>query len=206
LGISYAPIQKLFVGAGLTKDRMQVDFSAKYALLQQTTTNSMPVSLTYFGNVVIDAREASYFRDGVHRFSYFNQLIFAHRVSSRLSLQVAPSFSWFNNVEAYVTSKGLIENKMNNEHFAIAFSGRFRITDGMSVIANYDQPLTTHKTNNPQPNISFGLEATTSSHTFQVFAGNYYGIVPQSNNVYNQNDFRAGQFLVGFNITRLWNF
>jgi hypothetical protein len=60
--------------------------------------------------------------------------------------------------------------------------------------------------NNPHPNICFGFETTTSSHAFQVFAGNYYGIVPQSNNVFNKNDFRDGQFVIGFNITRLWNF
>jgi len=46
----------------------------------------------------------------------------------------------------------------------------------------------------------------TSNHSFQVFAGNYNSILPQSNNVFNQNDFTKGQFLIGFNITRLWNF
>lgn len=57
LGISYSPINKLFIGAGLTKDKMQVDLSAKYALLQQNTNSSVPVSVSYFGNMVIDARE-----------------------------------------------------------------------------------------------------------------------------------------------------
>ena len=47
---------------------------------------------------------------------------------------------------------------------------------------------------------------TTSSHAFQVFMGNYNAIVPQYNNKFNQNDFRDWQFVIGFNITRLWNF
>jgi hypothetical protein len=205
LGLSYAPINKLFVGAGLTKERMQVDLNAKYALLQQTP-GKMPVSVSYFGNMVIDARDKSNFRYGVHRLSYFNQLIIARKVTEKFSAQVAPNFSWYNNVEAYVDSKGDIQKKMNNGHFAVSVLGRYKISDKTAVIVGYDQPLTEHRTNNPEPNICFGFEITTSSHAFQVFAGNYYGIVPQSNNVFNQNDYRKGQFLIGFNITRLWNF
>lgn len=205
LGMNYAPIERLNVGAGLTKERIQIDFNAKYALLRQTK-NKVPVSVSYFANMVIDAREKSYFRHSYHRFSYFHQLIIARKVTEKFSVQVAPSLSWYNNVEAYVDSKGSVQQKMDNEHFAISVLGRYKITPKTSIIIGYDQPLTTHLTNNPEPNICFGLETTTSSHSFQVFAGNYYGIVPQSNNVFNQNDYREGQFLIGFNITRLWNF
>lgn len=206
LALSYSPVNKLIVGAGMTKERIQIDFNAKYALLQQTINNKMPVSVTYFGNIVIDARDKSYFRAGVHRFSYFNQIIIARKINEKFSAQVGPSLSWFNNVEAYVNSKGEIKNKMNNYHFAISVLGRYKISDKTAILVGYDQPLTQHPTNNPQPNICLGIEITTSSHAFQVFAGNYYGIVPQSNNVFNQNDYREGQFLIGFNITRLWNF
>jgi hypothetical protein len=206
LGVNYSPVNKLFVGAGITKERMQVDLNAKYALLQQTTDNSMPVSVSYFGNMVIDARSKSNFRESVHRFSYFNQLIIARKVTEKFSVQVAPSFSWFNNVEAYVDKNGVIQKKMNNGHFAVSVLGRYKITEKTAIIAGYDQPLTEHLTNNPDPNICFGMEITTSSHAFQVFAGNYYGIVPQSNNMFNQNDYTKGQFVIGFNITRLWNF
>lgn len=205
LGMNYSPVNKLFLGAGLTKERTQIDLNAKYALLQQTP-GKMPVSLTYFGNMVIDARDKSNFRYSVDRLSYFNQLIIARKITDKFSAQVAPNFSWYNNVEAYVNSKGEIEKKMNNYHFAVSVMGRYKITDKMAVMAGYDQPLTQHLANNPEPNICFGLEITTSSHAFQVFAGNYYSIVPQSNNVFNQNNYRDGQFLIGFNITRLWNF
>lgn len=205
LGLSYAPISKLFVGAGLTKERTQFDLNAKYSLLLQTP-GKIPVSVTYFANMVIDARDKSNFRYSVDRFSYFNQLIIARKINEKFSAQVAPNFSWHNNVEAYVDSKGKIRNKMKNEHLAISVLGRYKVTDKMAVMAGYDQPLTQHPANNPHPNICFGLEITTSAHAFQVFAGNYYGIVPQSNNVFNKNDYRSGQFLIGFNITRLWNF
>lgn len=205
-GLNYAPVKNLFVGAGITKERKQIDLNAKYGLLQQTTDNKMPVGVSYYGNIVIDTRNKSNFRYNTHRLSYFNQLIIARKITKNFSVQVAPSFSWYNNVEAYVDSKGEIQKKMKNGHLAIAFLGRYKISDMSSIIVGYDQPLTQHTTNNPHPNISFGFETVTSSHAFQVFFGNYYGIVPQSNNVFNQNDFRESQFVIGFNITRLWNF
>lgn len=205
LGLSYSPMDKLYVGAGLTKERMQVDINAKYAIVKQTP-GKIPVSVTYFTNLVIDARNKSNFRYGVHRLSYFHQLMIARKVTEQFSVQVAPSLSWFNNVEGYVDSKGEIQPKMKNAHFAIAVMGRYKVTEKMAVFASLDQPLTQHTTNNPHPNIAFGFEITTSAHAFQVFAGNYYGIVPQSNNMFNQNDYKKGEFLIGFNITRLWNF
>jgi hypothetical protein len=205
LGLSYSPINKLSLGAGLTKERMQIDMNGKYALLQQTKAKS-PVSVTYFGNMVIDARNESFFRYAEHRFSYFNQLMIARKITEKFSAQVAPSFSWFNNVEGYVDSNGDIQKKMNNGHLAISALGRYKVSEKSAVMAGLDQPLTQHPTNNPRPNISFGFETTTSAHAFQVFMGNYYGIVPQSNNMFNQNDYKHGQFVIGFNITRLFNF
>lgn len=206
LGVNYAPVKKLFVGAGITKEKMQLDINAKYALLQQTTDNKMPLSISYYGNLAIDTRDGSNFRYGVHRLSYFNQLLIARKITDKFSAQVAPSFSWFNNVEGYVDSKGSIQKKMENAHLALSMLGRYKISSRSAIIAGYDQPLTQHTTNNPHPNICFGFETNTSSHAFQVFAGNFYNIVPQSNNMYNKNDYGDGQFVIGFNITRLWNF
>jgi hypothetical protein len=206
LGVNYVPINKLNVGAGLTKERMQVDLNAKYAILLQTENNRIPVSVSFFGNMVIDARNKSNFRYYAHRFSYFSQLMVARKITEHFSAQVSSSFSWFNNIEGYVDSKGNIQKKMKNGHLAVSFLGRYKFSEKSAFVANYDQPLTQHPSNNPHPNISFGLESTTDSHAFQIFVGNYYGIVPQSNNMFNQNDYTKGQFVIGFNITRLWVF
>ena len=205
IGLSYSPLNKLLVGAGMTKERMQVDLFGKYSLFVQTP-GIIPVSVTYFSNVVIDARDKSNFLNAVDRYSFFNQLIIARKISEKFSAQVAPSFTWYNNVAAYVDSKGNIQEEMHNYHFAVSVAGRYKISEKSAITAGYDQPLTQHPTNNPHPNICFGFETTTSSHAFQVFASNYYGIVPQSNNMFNQNDYTKGQFVIGFNITHLWNF
>ena len=100
---------------------------------------------------------------------------------------------------------------MENDHIAISGGGKVKLTESLSGIVNIDQPITSHKVNNPNPNISLGVEVATSSHAFQFFVGNYASIVPQENNVFNSNNFAdddeslADNLLIGFNITRLWN-
>jgi hypothetical protein len=209
LGFSYVPINDLQIGFGATNDRMQTAGTLKYALLKQTKNNTMPFSVTLFGNAVMDTRAKNSSLPIVNvqdRFSYFTQLIIARKINEKISLQVAPSFSYFNNVEAYYDALHLIQPKTNNGHLSISVAGRYKLTDGMSLIANYDQPITQHPMNNPNPNIALGLDMKTSGHDFQIFLGNYGYILPQNNNVFNHNDFSKSQFLIGFNISRLWNF
>jgi len=209
LGFSYVPIKDLQVGFGATNDRMQVNGNLKYALFKQTKNNKMPVSVTLFANSVMDTRAKNSALPIINlqdRMSFFSQLIIARKINESISLQVGPSLSYFNNVEAYYDANKVIQPKTNNAHLAISVAGKFKLTEGLSLIANYDQPITQHPMNNPNPNISLGLDMKTSGHDFQIFVGNYGYILPQNNNVYNHNDFSKSQFLIGFNISRLWNF
>lgn len=206
LGFSYVPIKNLQLGFGSISNPMQVDGNVKYSILRQTKDNQIPFSATWYSNVVMDTRAANNFVSNGDRFSYFHQLIIARKVTDKLSLQIAPSLSHYNNIPGYQASDGSIKPAMKNDHVAIAFIGRYKVSHTMGIIVNYDQPITQHQTSNPRPNISFGLEVVTSAHVFQVFAGNYSTLVPQRNNFFNQNDFTKGQYLIGFNISRLWNF
>jgi hypothetical protein len=209
LGISYVPIKDLQIGFGGCNDKMQIDGNVKYAILKQTRNWSVPISITYFGNIVVDTRKqdaSTLFVTTADRLSFFNQIIFASKINDKFSVQVSPSVSHFNNVPAYTDANGKIQPSMKNDHFAVSVSGRYKITPKTAIIINYDQPLTQHPTNNPYPNLSMGVQMHTSGHDFQVFAGNYSNILPQDNNVLNQNDYRAGQFVIGFNITRIWNY
>ena len=127
-----------------------------------------------------------------------------------------------------------VEKEMKHDHIAIAFSARYKLTDVTSVMFNYDQPITKHALYNPNPSLSLGIEFNTSSHSFQVFFTNYYYLSPQINNMFNTNNpfayddptkthpgrisddpntaedesvrVKGGRFLIGFNITRLWNY
>ena len=224
MGVSYAPISKLYVGIGITKQNMLWDASAKYSIITQTGSK-YPVSVTYYGNMAYDTRkdaDKSLFKYQSQRMSFFNQIIIARKISDKLSVQIAPSVSHQNAVNGYFTKNDStgqnVFEEMKHNHFAVAFSGRYKLTNVTSLLINYDQPLTKHATNNPLPNLSFGVEFNTSSHSFQLFCGNYSSLSPQRNNLYNTNapfaytekttgeKMPGGQFVIGFNITRLWNY
>lgn len=222
LGVSYSPVNKLYVGLGITKSNMLWDLSAKYSIITQTK-DKYPVSITYYGNAAYDTRkdaDQSIFKYTSQRISFFNQLIIARKIDDKLSLQIAPSISHQNSVNGFYTkndSTGKTTFKeMEFDHLAVAFSGRYKLTNVTSLMFNYDQPITKHATHNPSPNVSFGFEFNTSNHSFQLFLGNYTLLSPQRNNLYNTNspfNYKAvdgktvdgGRFVIGFNITRLWN-
>ncbi|PKP39224.1 MAG: hypothetical protein CVT98_02695 [Bacteroidetes bacterium HGW-Bacteroidetes-15] len=196
IAFAYSITDRITVGYGTTKDNRLQDFSLKGAILRQTRGNEMPVSVTYYGNFTIDARKKENFFNTQDRYSSFNELIIARRFSRVLSFQVSPSWSHFNIVEDY----------MHNDVIALAVGGRVKISPSMSLMAEYTQAITTYEQKSPDPGISAGIEFSTGSHAFQIYLANYKGIIPQKNIMFNQNNFFKGDFLIGFNITRLWHF
>tara|TARA_R110000868_G_scaffold114364_3_gene306563 strand:- start:4033 stop:4902 length:870 start_codon:yes stop_codon:yes gene_type:complete len=206
IGLSYSILDWVTVGYGITKKNITSDFNLKVGLLKQTRSGRVPLSITYYGDIGIDGRSGEA-NDGVFltrqdRYSYFNQLIFAKRFNQKLSLQIAPSLSHYNAVDY----------GYKNDRFSIAFGGRYKISSQTAVIFDYSLPIT--KLDIPgQENISYdysglsiGTEFATSNHVFQIFVSNYNNIVPQQNAMKNINSFGTKDILIGFNITRRYNF
>ena len=238
-GVAYAPVKNLFVGIGVTKATManipyaeapssvagpMWDGSVKYALFTQQK-GGFPLNITYYGNLGYNTKKDTaheIYLNSSDRLTFFNQILISRKLSDKLSVQVAPSLSHQNSVNGYfvVKDSANLEAKpeMEHNHFAIAFSARYKITNVTSIMLNYDQPITQHTKNNPNPNFSLGVEFNTSSHSFQLFFTSYQWLVPQVNNLYNTNDplnrkvkadgskTWSPEFLIGFNITRLWNY
>ncbi len=197
LALDYGITDRIMVGFGTTRDYKLQDFEWKYSILTQTRSGSIPVSLSYYGNMVIDARE----NDGetfgpedeynfMHRLSYLTQLIVSRKLGP-VSLQVIPTLAYFNGVA----------NGYNNLNYGISLGGRAQILGMSSIVFEYDQPLSQHEAIDVNPNVSLGVEIGTSTHSFRVFAANYGNIVKQRNMFYNTNDPLDGNFRFGFNIS-----
>ncbi len=205
IGLNYGICDRIAIGAGTTKDYKLQDINWKVAILRQTEDGSMPVSLTYFGNFVIDARNEDQFGPSpefkqIHRLSYFSQFILARKFSEKISAQIAPSFIYMNTVKRYSDTEGF-----KNFNIGLHAGGRANLFGNHSLMLEYDQLLTKQETGEnmsaPKPNLALGWEIGTATHTFQVFAANYDLIIPQYNLLYNTNDFSKGDYLFGFNIT-----
>jgi len=208
LGVSFTPIKNLQLGAGITKESMMNDLNIKYSILQQTQSGSIPVFVTYYGNMVVEGLKNNgdevdsviyrrYPKDA-DRFSYFNQLMIGRKFNEWLSLQVSGSFAHYNLIDT------IGNHDLKHDNMSVGIAGRIKTTATMSVMFIYDYPLTPAK--DVKPNAALGVEWSTGSHQFQIFLSPYRSIMPQRDLVYNTNDFTKGYFALSFNITRLWNF
>ncbi|MGZ5303576.1 MAG: DUF5777 family beta-barrel protein, partial [Bacteroidia bacterium] len=81
IGLAYTFTDWLQVGIGSTKFNKLQDLNWKVGLLKQTRSSSIPVSVTYFGDVGIDVR-SDIFPKFTNRLSYFHQLMVARRFNS----------------------------------------------------------------------------------------------------------------------------
>ena len=208
LGATYGIHERVTLGIGTQKYRRYSDINAKVAILRQTRSGKMPVSLTYYGNFAYNGQQQSASNPRINydqdRYSYFHQLILAKRFSPELSMQISPSFSHYNAVYP----------GMQNDRIAIAIGGRYKISPNTAILVDYSQPLTQFDMDNEEvkkltsnhPGLSLGFEFGTSGHAFQLFVSNNWGILPQENYMWNKNDFFSGDVLLGFNITRIYNF
>ena len=197
MGLQYGITDKLTIGIGTEKANKLQDLNGKYAILQQTRSGSMPVSLSVHANVTVDTREDQFFGGNYEftdRLSYFTQIIVSRKFTEALSVQLAPSYSHFNAVDSVY---------QNNKAGAM-IGGRYKFTGTMSAMFEYHQPININSVRDYsydiQPGIAFGLEISTPTHAFQVFATNYQGIMAQKNYVMNTNKFDSEGILLGFNI------
>lgn len=207
LGLNYSITNDLMVGIGTTKFKKMQDIQWKYSILKQTRSNTIPVSVSYFGNLAITAvNKDNLMGDDTkftNRFSYFNQIIISRKINDHLSIQIAPSFTHYN----------FTSDKLDHDRIALSFSGRYKFSPQSSILFSYDHPFFiegiteyTKETNKTIPNFCIGYEVSTSTHAFQIVLGASDKILHQENIMYNQNDFFKSKFVLGFNMTRLWNF
>ncbi len=199
MGFNYGITDKIMVGIGTERDRKLQDLHVKYAILQQTRSGSVPVSISYFGNIALDARDKEFFGPEenykyIHRLSYFTQFIVARKFNDVLSLQAAPSFMYFNAVDS----------TFNNYNIGLSVGGKIKFSPTWGLTFEYDQTFITSNVENaftPKPNFGFGLEKGTATHAFQVFVASHRSIINQYNMAMNNNDFFKGGLSIGFNIT-----
>jgi hypothetical protein len=195
MALSYGITDKLMVGFGTTRSYKLQDLEWKYSLLTQTQSGKIPVSVSYAGNMVLDARNADAYGDPelfkpIHRMSYMNQLIISRKFGMLVSAQVSPTFIWMNAVE----------EGYNNLNFSVNTGIRAMVLGFHSIILEYEQPVTQPEAD-VYPNLALGVEIGTSTHSFRVFAANYNALVKNYNIVYNANNPFDMDYQFGFNIS-----
>jgi len=198
LALAYGIFENLTVGVGRSRVNKLYDGFIKYRFLRQKE-EGWPVTMTALVSAAIRTRpypdeiqEQLEFR---HKMSYFSQLIVASRLFPFVSVQLTPS----------VTHQNLAEEKgAPNTIFAFGGGVRFRITDGIAVLAEYTHPfMPSFETDRPGKDvIGFGVDFTTPRHSFQLQVSNTTGLIGQAYIPNTTGEFFNGDIHIGFNISR----
>lgn len=203
LGLEYSYDGRLMVGIGRSNVGKMFDGFAKYRLLRQTEDNSMPLSVTLFSGMYytgikdplksstgFDRYEKSY-----SRMSFVHQVIAGRKFGEKLSLQVAPWFVHYNQVE------GILDR---NDMFGVAGALRYKITRSMAITAEYAFRANDYSERDYYDSFGLGFEIETGGHVFQMHVTNSFGLSENQFLPYTDTKWGDGGIRIGFNISRVF--
>lgn len=197
LGFEYGFTDRLTVGIGRSSLKKTFDGFVKYKLLRQSSgLRNIPVSVSYFGNTIInslkwqDPERENYFSS---RMQYVNQLLIARKFSSAFSFQLTPTHIHINLVET---------KEDQNDVFAIGAGGRLKLTNRISLNAEYFYLLPGERADTYKNSFNVGFDIETGGHVFQLFFSNSAGLVEEYFIGETTGDWFGGDIHFGFNINR----
>lgn len=206
--LAYKLNDQLYFGVGRTSVGKTVDFEGKYLLVNGAQESAFPLSIALYSSVGIKTQsfvvnDNMYFSDSltsfeysfVHKLDYCTQLIFSKSINDKVAINFSPTIIY----------KNLVNVINNNFNVALPISGKYQYSFGGSLLFEYAYCFDRGGGVFEHP-LSFGFEFGTAGHVFQVFFTNNQSL--RESNLYTTNvyDISKSEFLLGFNIRRVWWF
>ncbi|MES2240564.1 MAG: DUF5777 family beta-barrel protein [Bacteroidota bacterium] len=211
VALDYGLTNKWSVGVSRTKGATAIrelyEANSKFKLLEQTQKNRIPFSITLFGNAVMSAMTSNvnptvpdHFDRFADRWSFVGQMILTKKINSNYSVAVSPTYVHYNRVGHGDT----------NDHFALGFGARAKLTKRLALIADYfyhfktgnrDAFFSSNGLNFYNP-LAAGIEIETGGHVFQITFMNSTALLENQFVPYTTTTWEKGQFRWGFSISR----
>ncbi|RMF03756.1 MAG: hypothetical protein D6772_01705 [Bacteroidetes bacterium] len=192
----FAGLQQLLNGVG------------KFRLARQTTDGHTPFSATLLGVVSMSTQKKlegdgtdnliASFPKFMHRFAFHASLVLGRKFSDKFSFQLLPA----------ITHRNLVPFAGENNIFSLGAATRIQLSRTLGLVADATFPFIDTPegaVNSYQPAIGVGLEIETGGHVFQVNFTNATGIMETDYIPYTTSDWTAGEFRLGFTISRWFN-
>ncbi|MBU1370928.1 MAG: hypothetical protein KJ578_06295 [Bacteroidetes bacterium] len=197
LGLEYGINDWLAVGIGRSSWQKTYDGFVKAKILRQSSgAREMPVSVSFVGAAAINSlrwqfpERKNYFSS---RVSYVSQLLIARKFSSAFTLQLTPTLIHKNLVPTAADK---------NTSFAIGAGGRLKLSQRVSLNAEYfyyaDDQTTLDRTNA----LSIGFDIETGGHVFQLHFSNAQAMFDRAFITETTGKWSDGGIYFGFNISR----
>jgi hypothetical protein len=200
LGLEYGLTDWCMIGIGRSNlGRKAWDYFAKFKILRQTKTNSVPLAVSFLATAAVDVTKIPKSTSLTDRTTYTYQLLLARKFTDGISIQLTPTLIHRNQVET--------EN-LSNDIFALGIGGRFKITKRTSFNIEYYYLLDPKKVSNDKlvNNLSVGFDIETGGHVFQLHFTNSLGLIERDFIANTTNKWDKGQISYGFNISRTFSF
>ncbi len=199
IGLEYGVTDWLNLGVGRSNVNKTYDGFLKMKLLRQSKgKRTMPFTATWLSNIAIntlkwqDPTRENYYSS---RLAFTHQLMIARKFSERFSLQVMPT----------VVHRNLVATpEEENDVFAIGGGGRFKLTPGVSINAEYFYLLPGHTADNFTNSLSMGFDIETGGHVFQLIFTNSLGMTENLFIPGTSGEWKLGDIHFGFNISRVF--
>lgn len=174
------------------------DASIKYRLIRQEE-NGFPFTIVGYNSFLINtALEEDNLPklEFKHRLGYTAQILISRKISTNLSLELAPTFFHDNYVSI---------NDQDNSQYALGFGGRYKLGKRWSLNMDYGWHLNKANDSPFKNPFSVGVDLETGGHVFQMHftnaqAMNTNGFLGQAT-----GDWSEGDIYFGFNLTRVFN-
>ena len=185
IGVSRSSFQKIY------------EASAKYRLVRQKE-NGFPFTIVAYNSILINTaleKENLPKLEFKDRLGYTAQLLISKKVSSKLSLEVAPTF-FHDNFVAY--------DEQHNSQYAIGFGGRQKLGKRWSINVDYGWHLNRADGSPFKNPLSIGFDLETGGHVFQMHFSNAQAM--NTNGFLGQatGDWSDGNIYFGFNLSRVF--
>ena len=197
LSFDYGIKDWLAVGIGRSSSLKTIDANSKIRIKRQVK-NGFPFTIVANSAVYLkqwqydDAQKESFLL--TNQISYANQLLLARKISRDLTLQLSPTMVHYNLVE--------IKDEPNDK-YAIGFGGRQKLTNRISVNAEYFYQLNDKRNNNV---LSLGFDIQTGGHVFQLHFSNSPAMIDSEFITKTTGEWLKGDIYFGFNISRVFTF
>ena len=195
MGFDYGITDKITIGIGRSSFQKTIDGFVKARLLKQNTGGGSPISLTWLSATDYNTLKSPANRevDGMLRFSYTHQLLIAKKFGDALSIQIMPTYLHRNLVPT---------KEFSNDIFSVGTAGRLRLTQMLSLKAEYYIALPDQLSNANTNSLAVGVDIATKHHVFQLHLGNSRGMIEKFFISETYGEWSKGDIMLGFNITR----
>ncbi len=183
---------------GLSRESLRKTYAGSIKMKLADQTNKFPLNLSGYATINLNtelSKERYPNMKYADRLSYAYQLLIARRVSTKFSIELAPTF---------VRQNLVLEPFQQHNQFAMGLGGRFKITKRMSINLDYIYNFNRAEESVYNDPLTIGIDIETGGHVFQLLFSNGQSTNEPGFISNAEGNWRDGDVFFGFNIVRVF--